>query len=105
MANGIALDAFLKSEQGGCCEAKDKVPDDPANLGGGVGARIRSEDTAHVEKLNAAMSTLAGAGKFDAITAKYGLTVQIITPIRRLATVQQPVRLNGRLRNALESVQ
>jgi len=23
MANGIALDAFLKSEQGGCCEAKD----------------------------------------------------------------------------------
>ena len=79
--------------------------DDPANLGEGVGTGIRSEDSADVEKFNAAMSTLVGAGKFDATTAKYGLTVQIITPIGRLATVHQPVGLNGRLRNALESVQ
>jgi hypothetical protein len=58
------------------------VPDDPANLGEGVGAGIRSEDTAHVEKFNAAMSTLVGAGKFDATAASYGSTVQIITPVR-----------------------
>jgi polar amino acid transport system substrate-binding protein len=82
MANGIALDGFLKSEQGSCCEAKGIVPTDQAILGEGVGAGIRKEDTAMVEKFSAAIASLAAAGKFDAITAKYGLTGQITTPAK-----------------------
>jgi polar amino acid transport system substrate-binding protein len=82
MANGIALDGFLKSDQGGCCEAKGIVPTDVAVLGEGVGAGIRKEDAALVEKFNTAISQLAAAGTFDAITAKYALTGQITTPAK-----------------------
>jgi polar amino acid transport system substrate-binding protein len=80
MANGIAMDSFLKSEQGGCCEVKGAVPQDVAIMGEGVGAGIRIEDSGLAEKLNAAISALAAAGKFEPITAKYGLTGQIATP-------------------------
>ena len=82
MANGTALDGFLKSDQGGCCEAKGAVPTDVAILGEGVGAGVRKEDAATAEKFNTAIAALAAAGKFDAITAKYGLTGQITTPAK-----------------------
>jgi len=71
-ADGSALDAFLKTEQGtACCELKGQVADDPEILGEGVGGGIRKEDTALKEKLNAAISALAKAGKFDEITKNY----------------------------------
>jgi polar amino acid transport system substrate-binding protein len=81
-ADGSALDAFLKTEQGtACCELKGAVPEDPAILGEGVGAGLRKEDTALKEKINNALSELAKAGKFDEITAKYPeLVGKMITP-------------------------
>jgi polar amino acid transport system substrate-binding protein len=71
-ADGSALDAFLKSEQGAaCCELKGEVPDDPEILGYGVGAGIRKEDTALKDKINAGLAELAKNGKFEEITNKY----------------------------------
>ncbi|MCA0434082.1 MAG: transporter substrate-binding domain-containing protein [Proteobacteria bacterium] len=71
-ADGSALDAFLKTEQGAaCCELKAAVPDDKEILGEGVGAGLRKEDTALKDKINAGIAALAKAGKFDEITNKY----------------------------------
>lgn len=75
LANSSALYDFLDTDQGkGCCELKsivDKPKDDPGIYGEGVGAGVRKEDTALKDKLNAAISAMAKAGKFDEITAKY----------------------------------
>ena len=81
-ADGAALDAFLKSEQGAaCCELKGIVEADPEILGEGVGAGIRKEDTALKDRVNAAIAALAKAGKFQEITEKYPeLKPQIILP-------------------------
>jgi polar amino acid transport system substrate-binding protein len=46
-----------------------------------VGAGIRKEDTALKDKINAAISAVAKAGKFDEITNKYPeLVGKMITP-------------------------
>ncbi|MBM3520283.1 MAG: transporter substrate-binding domain-containing protein [Alphaproteobacteria bacterium] len=81
-ADGSALDAFLQTDAGkACCELKGQVPEDPEVLGEGVGAGIRKEDTALKDKINAAISALAVAGKFDEITAKYPeLVGKMLTP-------------------------
>lgn len=81
-ADGSALDAFLKTEQGAaCCELKAAVPDDKEILGEGVGAGLRKEDTALADKFNAAIAALAKAKKFDEITAKYpDLVGKMINP-------------------------
>ena len=81
-ADGAALDAFLKTEQGtACCELKGQVPDDPEILGEGVGAGIRKDDTALKDKINGAIAALAAAGKFAEITEKYPeLKPQIVLP-------------------------
>ena len=81
-ADGSALDAFLKTEQGtACCELKGQVADDPEILGEGVGAGIRKEDTALKDKINAGIAALAKAGKFKEITAKYpDLVGKMIVP-------------------------
>ena len=71
-ADGSALDAFLKTEQGqACCELKGQVPDDPAILGEGVGGGVRKEDMALKDKLNKALSELAKNGELQKITEKY----------------------------------
>ena len=63
-ADGSALDAFLKTEQGkACCELKAAVPDDKEILGEGVGGGIRKEDTELKEKLDKALSELAKIGR------------------------------------------
>lgn len=81
-ADGAALDAFLKTEQGAaCCELKGQVQDDPEILGEGVGAGIRKEDTALKERVNAGIAALAKAGKFKEITEKYPeLKPQVLLP-------------------------
>ncbi len=81
-ADGSALDAFLKTEQGtACCEFKGQAPEDPEILGYGVGAGLRKEDTAVKDKINAALMELAKAKKFDEITNKYpDLVGVLVTP-------------------------
>jgi polar amino acid transport system substrate-binding protein len=79
-ADGAALDAFLKTEQGqACCELKSEVPDDPEILGEGVGGGLRKEDTQIKEKLNAALSELVKSGELQKITEKYPDLVGKIT--------------------------
>jgi polar amino acid transport system substrate-binding protein len=71
-ADGQALDAFLKTDQGAaCCELKGQVPDDKEILGEGVGGGIRKEDTELKAKLDAAIEALAKAGEIKKITEKY----------------------------------
>lgn len=75
LANSSALYDFLDTDQGkGCCELKtivEKPKDDPGIYGEGVGAGLRKEDTALKDKLNAAITAMAKAGKFDEITKNY----------------------------------
>jgi polar amino acid transport system substrate-binding protein len=81
MADGVALDAFLTSEQGtGCCEQKGAVPLDVEILGAGVGMGIRQEDTALVEKINAGIKAMADKGLFAPITTKWKLDGKVVTP-------------------------
>jgi polar amino acid transport system substrate-binding protein len=70
-ADAIALDAFLKSEAGACCEHKGNVEDDPAVLGLGVGIGVRKEDGALKEKLNAAIKAIRANGTYDTFSKKY----------------------------------
>jgi len=81
-ADGSALDAFLKTDQGKqCCELKGQVPEDKEILGEGVGGGVRKEDTELKAKLDAAISALAKSGEIDKITNKYpDLVGKMIVP-------------------------
>jgi polar amino acid transport system substrate-binding protein len=70
LADAIALDAFLKSDQGKDFEVKMQAPEDPL-FGYGVGGGVRKEDTALRDKLNAAIKALRDNGKYDEIAKKY----------------------------------
>lgn len=70
-ADSIALDAFLKSDAGACCEVKGAVKDDPGILGLGVGVGMRKGDTAMKEKMNAAIKTIRENGTYETISKKY----------------------------------
>lgn len=80
MADGVALDAFLVSDQGGCCEQKGAVPIDIEILGPGVGFGIRKEDTALLEKVNAGIKALATNGTMEKITETWKLTGKVVLP-------------------------
>lgn len=70
-ADAIALDAFIKSDQGkACCDMKGNVAPDDAVLGPGVGAGIRKGD-ALKDKINAGIKALRDNGKYAEITKKY----------------------------------
>lgn len=71
-ADGIALDEFLKSDQGkACCDLKGSVAPDLEVLGPGVGAGIRKGDTELADKINAAIREIRADGKYAEITKKY----------------------------------
>jgi polar amino acid transport system substrate-binding protein len=70
-ADSIALDAFVQSEAGACCEIVGAVADDPAILGMGVGAGFRQDDDAMREQFNAALAAIIANGTYDSITANY----------------------------------
>ena len=71
-ADSIALDAFLKTDQGKeCCDLKGHVAEDLEILGPGVGAGVRKEDTELKEKINAAIKAIRDNGKYEEITKKY----------------------------------
>jgi len=71
-ADSIALDAFLKSDQGqACCDLKGMVEEDLEILGPGVGAGLRKEDAELKGKINAAIKAIRDSGKYQDITKKY----------------------------------
>ena len=71
-ADSIALDAFLKSDQGAaCCDLKGHVAEDLEILGPGVGAGVRQDDNELREKFNTAIKAIRENGKYDEITKKY----------------------------------
>jgi len=70
IADSIALDAFMKSDQGKDMEVKATVPSNPI-FGNGVGGGLRKGDTALKDKLNAALKAVHASGKYDEITKKY----------------------------------
>ena len=81
MADGVTLMNFLNSDEGkACCEQKGAVPNDVAVLGEGVGVAVRKEDTAFLEKINAAIKSLAAKGVFEETTKKWDLEGKLILP-------------------------
>lgn len=71
-ADSIALDAFLKSDQGkACCDLKGYVAEDLEILGPGIGAGLRKGDTATRDRINAAIKAIRDNGKYQEITKKY----------------------------------
>lgn len=71
-ADAIALDAFLKSDDGKkCCDLKGYVEPDLAVLGPGVGAGVRKGDTELAGKISAAIKAIRANGKYAEITKKY----------------------------------
>ena len=71
-ADSIALNEFLKTEQGAaCCDLKGMVAEDLEILGPGVGAGLRKEDTELKGKINAAIKAIRDNGTYEAITKKY----------------------------------
>ncbi len=71
-ADSIALDAFLKSDQGAaCCDLKGNVKDDPEILGAGVGIGLRKGEDELKGKLNAAIKAIRANGTYDEFSKKY----------------------------------
>ena len=70
-ADAIALDAFLKSDAGSCCDLKGNVAEDEAILGAGVGIGVRKDDTELKDKLNAAIKEIRSNGTYDTFSKKY----------------------------------
>lgn len=59
------------TEDGACCELIGEPITDPAFVGEGVGIAVRQEDTALVEKLNAALAGIREDGTYKTINDKY----------------------------------
>lgn len=71
-ADSIALDAFLKSDEGmACCDLKGYVAPDIEVLGPGVGAGVRKGDTELRDKINAGIKNIRDNGTYAEITKKY----------------------------------
>jgi polar amino acid transport system substrate-binding protein len=70
LADAVAMDFFLKTDEGKDFEKKGFAPNDPL-YGAGVGAGIRKEDTALKEKLNAAIKTVRSNGVYKKINDQY----------------------------------
>jgi polar amino acid transport system substrate-binding protein len=70
-ADAIALDAFLASDAGKCCDLKGNVKDDPAILGAGVGVGLRKGETELKDKVNAAIKAIRANGAYDKLSKKY----------------------------------
>lgn len=70
-ADAIALDAFLKSDAGACCELKGNVADDPSILGLGVGVGLRKGEDELKAKINAAIAAIRANGTYEEFSKKY----------------------------------
>jgi polar amino acid transport system substrate-binding protein len=79
LANGLALDAFLKSAAD-AVESKSAVPYDADVFGPGVGLGLRKDEAELTAKLSAAIIALAKAGTLEKISAKFGISGKIELP-------------------------
>ena len=70
-ADSLALEEFLSTEAGQCCEIKGQVAMDEAILGRGAGAAVRQGDDALREAVNRGIETIIADGTYDEITARY----------------------------------
>jgi polar amino acid transport system substrate-binding protein len=70
LADSIALQAFLDSDQGKEMEVKATAPKDPI-FGSGVGGGIRKDDAELLAKLNAAIAAIRADGTYDKVAKKY----------------------------------
>lgn len=70
-ADSIAMDAFVASEAGACCEIKGAVAEDEAILGLGVGVGLRKGDEELKAKFNAGIAKVLEDGTYDEITGRY----------------------------------
>jgi len=70
VADSLALQDFLKSDQGGDFEIKSELSD-VSIFGPGVGAGLRKGDTELAEKINAAIDKIRTDGTYDKISAGY----------------------------------
>lgn len=79
LANGLALDSFIKSA-GETAESKGAVPYDADVFGPGVGFGLRKNEAELTAKLSAAIASLAKAGELEKISAKFGIAGKIELP-------------------------
>ena len=70
-ADSIAMDDFLKSDAGACCESNGAVADDPAILGQGVGVGLRKGDDDLRAKFNAGIAKVIADGTYEQISKPY----------------------------------
>jgi polar amino acid transport system substrate-binding protein len=70
LADSIALQDFLKTEQGKDFEVKATAPKDPI-FGEGVGGGVRKDDPELRQKLNAAIKAIRSDGTYNKIAKKY----------------------------------
>jgi polar amino acid transport system substrate-binding protein len=70
-ADSLAMEAFLESDAGACCEVKGTVANDTDILGLGIGAGVRKGDEALREALNRGIALILPNGTYDAISSEY----------------------------------
>jgi polar amino acid transport system substrate-binding protein len=70
-ADSLAMEAFLESPEGECCEIKGAVAHDERILGAGVGAGIRKGDDELREAINRGLAQILEDGTYDEITGRY----------------------------------
>ncbi len=70
VGDSLAMQPFLKSDAGACCEIKGQL-NDVAVFGPGVGGGMRKEDTELQAKFNAAIKKIREDGTYDALAKKY----------------------------------
>lgn len=73
-ADSLAMDDFLTSDAGQCCEVKGAVAPDEAILGAGVGAGIRKGEDDLREAINRGIDAILEDGTYDEITERYFAT-------------------------------
>lgn len=72
LADGVALDIFLQSDEGiACCEDAGLVANDEAIHGLGIGFGMRQGSDELKDKLNAAIEGIRANGTYDKISAEY----------------------------------
>jgi ABC-type amino acid transport substrate-binding protein len=67
----VQLHAWLKSEEGACCEFFGQDVKDSATMGIGIAAGLRKDDVKLREALNKAISEIAADGSYRRINDKY----------------------------------